>query len=400
MNKKVSFLFSLAAATMLHAQNNATIYGLSRNSGSPSIYLANINPNSGLVTNISQASLAKAERVPMCTIDPVNQIYYFVNENSQLVGIDLVTGNMVSNPNLSSSTCMYFDQMFYNTADANIYGLARNNNPEAVYLAKVNPITGVFTNISTSPVGTAELLPGAAIDPVNSIYYFINEQHQLVGLSLSTGAIISSPAITSNATAYFTHLVYNCNNATLYGIARNSSPAEIYLAKIDPLTGIVSHISNNSLANAINMEGATIDYSNNIFYFLNGYNKFIGVDLSSGNVVSSAGINNPNGSYFDQFLSLPQTCESIEPPINTLTRSNIISQIYPQPSGETLNVLTKSSGNYHIEIINASGKINLQADFDKVKSIELNTSKFEPGIYILKISDGINVERQKICVQN
>src|SRR6185436_1628236 len=83
----------------------------------------------------------------------------------------------------------------------------------------------------------------------------------------------------------------------IYGLARKSVTQEIYFAKINPSTGVVTNVSTSSLANSLTL-GSTIDPFRKIFYFTSG-GKFNGVDMITGSIITNPTITNINGTYFD-----------------------------------------------------------------------------------------------------
>ncbi len=186
----------------------------------------------------------------------------------------------------------------YGQGDTTIYGIAQNSSPLELYLAKINPSTGVVTNISTSSLAASYTFE-SAIDPINNVFYFISNG-TFTGVNMTTGNIVSSPAITNSNGTYFICFLFNYSDTAIYGLAQNISPTELYLAKINPSTGVITNISTSSLAASSSFE-PTVDPINNIFYFSNN-GKFIGVNMTTGNIVSNPTITNSNGAYFGNFL--------------------------------------------------------------------------------------------------
>lgn len=70
----------------------------------------------------------------------------------------------------------------------------------------------------------------------------------------------------------------------------------------------------------------------------------------------------------------------------TLDQNSV--KIYPNPVENTLNLnFETSSQQFDLEIFNSLGQSILNTSLDK-NSAQVNTSQFQPGIYILKISTG------------
>ena len=199
--------------------SDTTIYGLAHNYNGTvgSVYLAKINPATGVITNISSSSIASGIQLVNATIDPYNKIYYFVNESGSMVGLSLTTGAIVSSVVLTNTNGQYFSQMTYNRSDSTIYGLARGittpTNPSTgcIYLAKVDPTTGTVTNISSTSLATGMNASIGTIDPYNKIFYFFGMNGNFVGASLLTGAMVTNPLVTYANAQYLDQVVFNCN---------------------------------------------------------------------------------------------------------------------------------------------------------------------------------------------
>jgi len=116
--------------------NNAdsTMYGLARrNTYDPitmqnygELYLAKINTQNGVITQISPNSVGQGFALAGSAIDPYQMVFYF-STGSNLVGLDLYTGNVFSNVAMSIANGNYFDNFTYSCADTALYGLIRQN---------------------------------------------------------------------------------------------------------------------------------------------------------------------------------------------------------------------------------------------------------------------------------
>jgi hypothetical protein len=151
---------------------------------------------------------------------------FYYSTGAQLVGLDMYTGDIFSNPTLSfPNGGQYFDNFTYSCADTALYGLIRTNyysqfyDPQtmlttqvfdsaAVHLGKVDAMTGEVTKVSMQSLGvTAFSVNGSStIDPVNMIYYFISGSGTglaIYGVSLQTGLVVSQGTISNTGAQYF-----------------------------------------------------------------------------------------------------------------------------------------------------------------------------------------------------
>jgi hypothetical protein len=219
--------------------NNAdsTMYGLARRNTFDTatfqnfgeLYLAKINTQNGVITQISPNSVGEGFALAGSAIDPYQMVYYF-STGSNLVGLDLYTGNVFSDVPMDITNGDYFDNFTYSCADTALYGLIRQNfysyyydplfpldsfpmfDSATVKLGKINPNTGVVTTISQSAVsmGGYSLNAGAAIDPDAMIYYYSTGSN-LIGVSMITGTVASNVPFTFEDGLYF-NLMRNFEN--------------------------------------------------------------------------------------------------------------------------------------------------------------------------------------------
>ncbi len=211
--------------------NNAdsTMYGLSRrnyfdpvtNTTQPGVFLAKANTLTGLLTEISPGAVAPGFSFSGSAIDPYQMVYYFALGNN-LIGLDLYNGSVYSNVSMTITDGFAFGNFTYSCADTGLYGLVRQNYfsyiPDTLFpgdsiqildsatikLGKVDPATGIVTNISPGSViqGGYTINGGAAIDPDNMIYYFSTGNY-IVGISLLTGLVTSNSNYTFADGEYF-----------------------------------------------------------------------------------------------------------------------------------------------------------------------------------------------------
>jgi lipopolysaccharide biosynthesis glycosyltransferase len=121
---------------------------------STSIKLGRIDPKTGIVTTISPGSLMQGGYTLNggSAIDPNAMTYYF-NRGNAIVGVSLITGELVSNKVLSFEDGQYFDLMrnFENCISASAFrarkgstGIARNLKDATIEIFP-NPNQGIFS---------------------------------------------------------------------------------------------------------------------------------------------------------------------------------------------------------------------------------------------------------------
>ncbi len=306
MKKLTSIIIFLIFSTNLYSQVDSTIYGLTRTPNA--FYFSKINPVTGVVTNISTSIVSNSIANNTSTINPIKKQFYFRDLN-KFYTVDLITGNVINSPNLTYTYDASFDFFIYNCMDSTIYGLSSNY--YAHYFSKIDPITGIVTRISNIPVSISVCNFSSTINPFTKQFYFRN-LNQFITVDITTGNVISNPNFLVQNGTDFDMFVFNFQDSTIYGLTR--SPTSFYFSKIDPTTGVVSNISNNSIASTINSTASTIDPFKKQFYFETP-NQFISVDITTGNIVNNPNFSISSGTDFNIFRFNHNFC-SCNFPIN------------------------------------------------------------------------------------
>ena len=413
--KKIFILIAIFVAAKVQAQISNTFYGLARkNTPNNEIFLATINPSTGVVTNISPTSLSPIVNLTGAALDPYNNNYHFVGYN-QMKTINLSTGletnSVVINNPIANS---YFDNFRFNNSDSTLYGLARRYIYDSVtmtgygevYLSTINTTTGTISQISPNSIGQGFALAGSAIDPYQKIFYYSTGTN-LVGVDMYTGLIYSNPPISIPAGGTnFDNFTYSCIDTALYGLIRTNyfsyeydslimdtiktlDSTAIHLGRINPSTGVVSKISPTKLDQGgytLNA-GSTIDPSTMTYYYNNGY-QLVGVSLLTGLKVSQQIINNTNGQFFE-LMRIQSNCYEAYKPIrqnapasvtSSLKQNNII--IFPNPTTGMIE-LKNSNAVVKIEIFDMVGKLLLTQKINSMNQ-KVDVSKLQTGNYLLK----------------
>jgi hypothetical protein len=187
---------------------DSTLYGLSFDTTNADIRLSWLEPGTGIVHIISSNPLP--DQISVLAGNAINSytsVYYYVSANHKIVGVDLATGNTLSDPtvNISYGT---FGPIVFDCQDSTIYGLAGNMTNGRKF-AKINPETGLVTYISPGNITMAIYSDMATIDPFKRLYYFKNADNTLAGVNIETGEFYTDPAIQFTPGTEFFNFFYN-----------------------------------------------------------------------------------------------------------------------------------------------------------------------------------------------
>lgn len=425
MRKNILFLGITFLSQLSFSQISNTIYGLARRSNPASVYLSTIDLQSGQLNILSQTSASTSINLTGAALNPYENQYYFIGD-SGLSSLNLSNGILsnavlVSNP-ISQS---YFDNFRFNNSDSLVYGLARRNSIDPItgfnvgemYLSTINPSSGVISQISTSSIGNGFAYAGNAIDPHKMVYYY-SDGAKFVGLDMYNGNIYSNPNFSfPDGGSIFTNFTYNCSDTAVYGLVQTNYYTEIYdpnlmqniqvfdsssfhLGKINPETGVVNRISNQSIGiNSYSMNGSsTIDSDNLVYYFISGNSQnstqINGVSLVTGLVVSQTII--PTGYYFD-LMRIQSDCFGANPTrlvasIDEKSTQNL--KLYPNPVTDYFTI----QSDFQIEIFEIYSSDGTKICHGKTNSneIKVNASDWKQGVYFVRIISNGKDEMIKI----
>lgn len=381
------------------------------------IRLAKTNPTTCYVENVGDVYL-KDEVINMTgsTINTVDSTFIFIGE-SKMHRLRLSDGAVLSsvdlfNPLANPSEQNYFNNFIFNQSDTTIYGLATRQNGGVFgnYLAKVNPITGIITEISTASVGQSILMAGATIDPYQMIYYF-SDGIAMVGIDLYNGSIFSNTTVVFPPTfSQFGNFAYSCANNTIFGLLTKEytsivpnpfSPGtfitqvdstNLFLGTIDPTTGQVSSVGTNPIlcSNSYLMNsGGAIDPTTMAYYF-NDAMKYIGVSLATGLVESSCIDNYEEGDQFILFRNntncVGATFIRENPFLNLADSYPTDYKLYPNPSFGNFTIQSTNEPIQTIEISTIDGHVIQQLTIENATKKTVEIDNLPHGVYLININ--------------
>lgn len=418
--KKNTALVILSIGFILNvfSQNNSLI-GLLRTANPASVKLGKLDISTGTYSPLSSTSIASSFNATGAALDPNSGSYFFIGTGGMFT-VTIDSGNVLSQSPLSNPISpSYFDNFRFNTSNSTMYGLARRyiqgSGPGQgygeLYLATINPTSGVITQISPQSVGESYALQGNAIDPHLMVYYY-SVASQFIGLDMYTGLVYSSPTITfPQGGVYFDNFTYNCSDTTIYGLIRMSTtlPQTVHFGKINPLTGVVTQISQQPLAySTFTINGSsTIDPITGIYYYLSvlpqGGNAVIGVSTLTGSVVSVDSIPTNGGSqvYFD-LIRHPSDCygaqayrlDSSGGTADITSIEQHQSKVFPNPFSEKLTISSADLIDAYI-LKDIQGKI-IHQDSPQKTEFTIQTTDLENGIYLIELKSSTNSQLVKL----
>ena len=252
-----------------------------------------------------------------------------------------------------------------------MFGLARNS-PSGVFLATMDPATGIATNLSPSSISSSINLTGAALNPYTNQFCFFGD-NGLKSIDLFTGLESNTATINNpNGTGYFDLFRFNTSDSLMYGLSRRNIPnpqtgglmPAMYLATIDAATGTINEISPSSIGQGFAFSGSAIDPHQMVFYYSTGA-QLVGLDMYTGGIFSNPTLSFPNGGQnFDNF-----TYSCADNALYGLIRTNYYSQFYDPQTMLTTQVFDSAA--VHLGKVNA-----MTGEVTKVSTQSLGVTAF------------------------
>jgi hypothetical protein len=257
-----------------------------------------------------------------------------------------------------------------------LVGITRTSSPSKLYLSQLNTFTGGVTNISPLSFSSSYSFQSlSTLDPTHNVFYLLSSR-KLLGINLSSGSIITNISITTPFPSNFELMQFNSMDSTLYGITRNTTNQDLFLSKLDPMSGQVSTISTTAIARSYSLYAlATIDPGNNIFYIISS-SKLIGIDLKNGNIVTSTPLPIASATHFElmRFNVVDSTLYGVTRNLNT--QELYLTKINPGTGLMTIissSAFAKSFTTYPLVTIDPVKGVFYMQSQDKVLGVSLSS---------------------------
>lgn len=381
---KISLLvLSVFFVGISFSQSN-DLYGISRNSNPNVTHLATVNAVNGIINDISETSYAEGVANFSFTVDPILGVYYF-SDIDTFIGLDMNTGELVSQNAIVTTEESIFQNFMYNEMTQEIIGIERGGYDSGVYLSKIDPTTGIVTPISQVPFADTNTITvaGAAIDLQNQWYHIFSEG-RILSVDIETGVVVHSPFVDTTEYEFFNNLIYNAADRKLYAIGRNNAPAELFFIQIDPITGVVTTISPESIGESLALEGSALDPYTGIYYFKrpNNPTSLVSIDINTGIELNAIpfDFNQSNGAFFGHFFFGGETAQLLS---TTDFSNNAGVTLYPNPTSTSVQIAGK--GIRRVQAFSTTGQQLLDKNYFNQQDVQLDMSSYSNGIYFLKI---------------
>ncbi len=374
------------------------------------MYLCKIDYGTGLCSKISTLPVATSLYTQHgATIDPFKNIFYFT-DGTHLISVDIVTGNLLNSITLINGDYEDFIEMHFNYGDSTIYALNNITFPVSEYrIAKIDPATGLVTDVNTTPTGLKSNVNAYTIDAINKRVYLsgtsTSPDDSLFIMDLATGLIEARMPISFDGVYNNGNYIYNVFNNfcfdnlhnKLYGGYRNEGVStNEMIAEINTNTAAATAFVASSFSDLISnaFQAADIDPLKGIFFKQSHPTELVQLDCISGNPIADNIVILPfNQGAYNFNVIYPYYLSSVVGE-ETISKSLPRTELFPNPSSDFIQLKSglSTGTKFEISILDILGRTikheNLTAEND---GSPISIEKLSSGIYFLRVNaDGKN----------
>lgn len=333
--------------------------------------------------------------------DETHGVYIFQGGTTivdHLYSIDVANGSVISAPYFPPSGSSVREIKYDNSKDT-LYGLYWDSTLQQFFLASVNRISGIHSQVSSNPVlGLSGTMQGfSAYDDINHRYFTL-ETKQLFTINTSTGSLISSTALNLTASEQLLHFCYNSASNVLNGLMQDSNTQLCYLVSINTATGAVTKIG-NATAYGIGGGSSAIDTLNQryLYTYTTGGSDFfiVTANIKTGNIISNKQIllNGGDNIHSIAFDNVKGKLFGIQwdALITSIVDFNYAYavKIFPVPANNSI-VIRSSTELGSIIIYNTLGEVVLQTKSDNMQE-QIDLQMLAMGVYTIYVQGNYNV---------
>lgn len=374
-NFLLSLAFLSAVSMGVHAQTAGYIFGI--DNPSPTVFwFSKTEVATGTHTQLLQLPISFYTSASSSCSDMVQQLYFYTS-GTEMYKLDPVNGTLLSITSLPLPANANLYHIQYNPCDSMIYGVV-NDYPNSIYLGRYNPYTNTLSNAGALPL-TMQFCMGcmATIDPVNQLYY-MHDGTNIYAIDLVAGQFLYSTPVINMGTEIFGHISYDCASGKIIGTSAGTDDIYKFLASVDPVTGIVTHISGYSWPQGAMKPvggGNCIDYTTGIYYYSGMPDLIIGVDVITGDTTSIQATG--EGSFL--FVQCFSMCPCAPSAVDEKSLSSFL--VYPNPAENMLIVeCTNGMQNGYFVITDALGREVMNVPLNDLRTV-ISLEQLAAGTY-------------------
>ncbi len=278
-------------ALLGRAQSPGSLYGI--HNPSPGVFsFCSLDLTSMVITDIETLPFGQISSMASGAVDTDQGLFLFCT-GTELYALDPDGILPTSSVALPMAASAFFNFIEYAPCTASLYGFV-NDPPDSIVFARYDLNANQFHTVLAMPSSMMFMMgAGSYIDPVDRVYGFENI-NAIMGIDIDQGTLLYNTPMIDLPGEQFGHLSYDCSTGqvlgTSFGPAIEGGDGK-WVSTVDPLTGIVTHLSLSHTPNALlkpALTGSCVDQTNGIFYWGGINGSWVGGSTTTGGIVLDA----------------------------------------------------------------------------------------------------------------
>ncbi|MBK9196745.1 MAG: hypothetical protein IPO17_17530 [Flavobacteriales bacterium] len=379
-------LLTLFSAVHGRAQWGGSLYGI-HNPTSGMFAFAALDLSTMAITDLDTLPMNQISSMASGTVDTDLERFLFCTGTNifMLDPYGLLPTTVVAPP---IGPGAYLCNIEYDPCTASLYGFV-NDPPDSVVFARYHIATNTFQTLLTMP-NTMSFMMGAGsyIDPITRVYGFENINN-IMGIDVDLGTLLYDTPMIDPPGESFGHISLDCSTGqvlgTSFGAASEGGDGK-WVSTVDPLTGIVTHLSSTHTPNALMkpaMTGSCVDQVNGVFYWGGVNGAWVGGNTTTGNIVLDD-VSTPATPLFCVNHFSNCACGSLDlPDVSSLDPA---SPPYPIPATDVLYIFSRTRP---VQWTDMAGRSITVPVLRTNEWIQADVSNVPPGMYCVRSGEHV-----------
>lgn len=375
-------LSCFAVALASNAQLTTSLYGI-HNPQSGVFAFSSLDLSTMVISDIDTLPMGQISSMASGTVDTDQEMFLFCT-GTTLYSLDPYGLLPTTSVMLPMAATAFFNFIEYDPCTASLFGFV-NDPPDSIVFARYDLAANTFQSLLTMPSNMQFMMgAGSYIDPVNRVYGFENI-NSIMGIDIDQGTMLYNTPMIDPPGETFGHLSYDCSTGhvlgTSFGAASEGGDGK-WVSTVDPLTGVVTHLSNAHTPNALMkpaMTGSCVDQATGVFYWGGVNGTWVGANTTTGSIVLDD-VSAPLTPLFcvNHFSACACAATSVA------NEGNTVLHPFPQPA----NDLVTFPGLYGPLVwIDATGRaVHVPVSHTEVGTLA-DVSALPPGVYVVRAAE-------------
>lgn len=362
-----------------NAQLGGSLFGI-HNPQSGVFAFSSLDLTSMAVADIDTLPMGQISSMASATVDTDQERFLFCT-GTTLYTLDpyglLPTTSIV----LPMAATANFNYIEYDPCTASLFGFVMDM-PDSIVFARYDLAANTFQSLLAMPTNMQFMMgAGSYVDPVGRVYGFENI-NSIMGIAMDQGTLLYDTPMLDPPGETFGHISYDCGTGqvlgTSFGPASEGGDGK-WVSTVDPLTGVVTHLSAAHTPNALMkpaLTGSCVDQATGVFYWGGINGTWVGANTSTGNIVLDD-VSAPLTPIYCVNHFSACACANV----STQEMNTAASHPFPQPASD---LVTFPGARGPLAWTDAAGRlVQVPVSWSGVGAMA-DVSTLPPGVYVVR----------------